>query len=364
VNGAHGSDKNDCASPRHACRTITRAIALSSGGDSILVAAAVYRENLTIRHSLKIVGSGQAATVIDGQRIASEIVTSGHGVDVTISGLTLRNGGGPGDGGGIYNCQGKLTIIDSTVTGNTAIRGAGALGYGGGTYNCPGGTLTIIDSTYRGNTAVNGGAICNGGTLTIIGSTFSGTTARQHRGGAIFNYGTLTISNSTFSGNGAPGGAGGAIANGQLFRQTGALLISSSTIIGNRAGPGKGGGIFSRRGVPATIQDSIVAGNAGGNCRGALTSDGYNLSSDGTCSFTGPGDANNTDPRLGPLRDNGGPTQTMALLRGSPAVDAGNPAGCTDGHGHLLATDQRGAPRPDRGDTGGCDKGAYERQGG
>jgi hypothetical protein len=71
---------------------------------------------------------------------------------------------------------------------------------------------------------------------------------------------------------------------------------------------------------------------------------------------------NNTDPLLGPLQNNGGPTQTMALQEGSPAIDAGNPAGCTYGHGHLLKTDQRGLPRPDKEDTGGCDIGAYESQ--
>jgi len=93
-----------------------------------------------------------------------------------------------------------------------------------------------------------------------------------------------------------------------------------------------------------------------------MTSKGYNLSSDGTCNFSGPGDLNNTDPVLGPLQNNGGPTQTQALLPGSPAIDAGNPNGCTDGNGNLLKTDQRGAPRHDKEDTGGCDMGAFERQ--
>jgi hypothetical protein len=93
-----------------------------------------------------------------------------------------------------------------------------------------------------------------------------------------------------------------------------------------------------------------------------MTSNGYNLSSDNTCNFNGPGDLNNTNPKLDPLRNNGGPTQTQALLAGSPAIDAGNASGCTNGTGHLLMTDQRGKPRPDKEDTGGCDMGAYERQ--
>jgi hypothetical protein len=110
------------------------------------------------------------------------------------------------------------------------------------------------------------------------------------------------------------------------------------------------------------LQNSIVGNNAGGNCSGGVTSHGYNLSSDGTCDFDLAGDLNDTDPRLGGLRNNGGPTKTLALLPGSPAIDSGNPSGCTDGRGHLLRTDQRGQPRHDKEDAGGCDRGAYERQ--
>ena len=137
------------------------------------------------------------------------------------------------------------------------------------------------------------------------------------------------------------------------------LTISSSTISGNSATIG--GGISN--GGTATLKNSIVANSSsGGNCSGIITSQGHNLSSDATCNFNNTGDLNNTDPMLGPLQNNGGPTQTQALLSGSPAIDAGEPLGCTDGKGHLLKTDQRGKPRPDPEDTGGCDMGAYERQ--
>ena len=100
----------------------------------------------------------------------------------------------------------------------------------------------------------------------------------------------------------------------------------------------------------------------GGNCAGTIDSHGYNLSSDSTCNFNGPGDMNGINPMLGTLGNNGGPTQTMTLPSGSPAIDAGNPNGCTDGAGHLLKTDQRGFPRPNNEDSGGCDIGAFERQ--
>lgn len=172
----------------------------------------------------------------------------------------------------------------------------------------------------------------NGGTLTINNSTVSGNFATSHNrystGGGISSFGTLTISNSTISGNGASGPGGGIHAGGT-----------------------------------AKIQNSIVANSpSGGNCSGTMTSKGYNLSSDGTCNFSSKRDWNNTDPMLGPLQNNLGPTWTMALKPGSPAVDAGNPSGCTDGSGVLLKTDQRGQRRPDSEDKTGCDIGAYERQ--
>ena len=96
------------------------------------------------------------------------------------------------------------------------------------------------------------------------------------------------------------------------------------------------------------IQNSILANNVGGICNTTTfsISQGYNISSDDTCTLGSAGDFNDTDPELGALMNNGGPTQTMALPPGGPAIDAGNPAGCTHGHGHVLARDQRGDKRP------------------
>jgi hypothetical protein len=295
VDGVHGSDSNNCKSPRTACKTIGHAISLASSGDSIMVAAANYTESLTIGFSLKVVGSGANTTIIDGVRKGTVVTISNSNAHVTLSKLTIENG----SFSGIYN-SGTLTINNSTVAGNGCCGGSG-----GGIFN--GGTLTINNSTVSGNSA--SGGIANGG--------------------GIFNGGTLTISNSTVSGNTAR----------------------------------NGGGIETKKGGTATLQNTIVANSPkGGNCSGSMTSKGYNLSSDGTCNFNGTGDLNNTDPMLGQLGNYGGPTQTIPLLSGSPAIDAGNPSGCTDGKGHLLKTDQRGRPRPDKEDTGGCDMGAYERQ--
>lgn len=329
VNGVTGSDSNNCQSPTTACKTIGHAVSLALSGDSIIVARATYQENLTISISLHIIGAAATTTIIDGGGAGTVFVISSGTAKVTLSNLTIRNGSAPA-GGGIYN-NGTLTISNSTVSGNVATASKLAGGTGGGIFSS--GSLTVSDSTVSGNYAAGAFAF-----------------ARPAEGGGVTNGYSLTIINSTLSGNRTgPLGVGGAIWGGHA-------AINNSTISGNSAF--RGGGIA----VDATIQNSIVANNSGGNCAGVMTSNGYNLSSDNTCNFHGPGDLNNSDPLLGALQNNGGPTQTMALLPGSPAIDAGNPSGCTDGSGHLLKTDQRGMPRSDPEDSGGCDMGAYERQ--
>jgi hypothetical protein len=302
VDGVNGSDNNNCKTPQTACKTIKHAISLAHSGDSIMVAAATYKENLTIGLSLTLIGAGASTTIIDGGYITTVVTISNADADVVLSRVTIQHGS-YAYGGGILN-YGILTIKASTISGNRA----------------PG---------------IHGGL-----------------------GGGIRNDGTLTINNSTLSGN-VEEGRSGDYGGGGGIRNDGTLTIHNSTLSGNKASGG--GGINNR--VTATLQNSIVANSpAGGNCGGTLTSKGYNLSSDGTCNFSNTGDLNNINPNLGPLQNNGGPTQTQALLSGSPAIDAGNPSGCTDGHGHLLKTDQRGKPRPDKEDSGGCDMGAYERQ--
>jgi hypothetical protein len=233
---------------------------------------------------------------------------------------------------------------------------------GGGILNW--GTLAISNSAISGNYGSSsysaiGAGIYNSGTLTINNSTLSGNygTTNFFYGGAIYSSGTLVVNNSTISGNIAAGFNGG---GGGIYVGAGTAKISNTTLSGNSGTP-SGGGIYN--GGTVTLQNSIVANSpSGGNCSGTVTSKGYNLSSDSTCSFSNTGDLNSTDPNLGPLQNNGGLTETQALPTGSPAIDAGNPSGCTDNHGHLLKTDQRGQPRPDKEDTGGCDMGAYESQ--
>jgi hypothetical protein len=366
VDGVHGNDKNDCKSPQSACKTIQHAVFITGPGDTIDVAAAVYQENVQLHHSVIINGAGPDKTIVNGHRHGSEFLIAFNRVTaITITGMTMRNGSGSGDGGAIYHCNGTLTLQDVVLEGNS-VRGGYISGYGGSIYNCPGSTLTIVNSTIRNNTAEVGGAICNGGLLTIISSTFNDNTARLARGGgAIFNYGVLHVANSTFSGNTAQTGIGGAIHNGFLVGLTGGAQIDNSTISGNTAavGQSQGGGIFNRFGQPMYVQNDIIANNSPQNCAGAkLATEGFNLSSDKSCDLDGAGDLNGVDPILGPLQNNGGPTWTMALHSGSPAIDGGNRSGCRDWLGHLLRNDQRGMPRPDPREPRGCDIGAYERQ--
>ena len=243
---------------------------------------------LLVDKSVTINGAGAGVLAVDGNT-TSRVFQTATGETVSISGLTIRNGQG-GEGGAILNADtATLTIINSTLNGNTAR-------FGGGVFNS--GTLTIINSTFSSNMASEGGGIYNsgGGVLTISNSTFSGN-AVSETGGGIFNIGTLQLANSTVSDNSAAFLAGG-------------VLNFNNLEIGNT--------ILNRGASGVSIYS---------NGDGLVTSLGYNISSDdGSGILTGPGDQINTDPMLGPLQDNGGSTFTHALLPGSPAINAGDPA--------------------------------------
>jgi len=373
VNGVSGNDNNACTSAADACKTIRHAISRAAAGDSIRVAAATYSEHLIIGISLNLIGSGASTTIIDGAKANTVVTISTSSAKVNLSGVTIQHGLGV-NGGGVYN-NGALTINTAVIRWNTS-QSTTTFADGGGLYN--NGTLIIANSTISGNSATSGGGgIQNSGSLTISNSTISGNST-PGVGGGIWNLGTLTMYGTTVSGN--TGGrvvfsTGGGIANsrtmsinnstisgntifhhgsGGIENLEGTLTISNSTIAGNQ------GGINVNLGT-TKLQNSIVANN-GQNCFGVVGSQGYNLSSDTSCGFKATGDLNDLNPMLGPLQSNGGRTRTQALLAGSPAIDRGNPRGCTDSQGNLLKTDQRGMPRPDKEDTGGCDMGAYERQ--
>jgi hypothetical protein len=278
---------------------------------------------LLVDKSVTINGAGAALLAVDGNA-TSRVFEIASGETVTISGLTIRNGHDDTTGGGIDNEGGAtLTITNSTLSGNTAGSVNNPSVAGGGIFNS--GTLTIVNSTVSANTAGGisgrGGGVFNGGTLTIVNSTVSANTAII--GAGIDNGGdatTVTITNSTFNGN-AASAYGGACFN------EGILQIANSTLSDNSASFGGGILVFG----PLQIGNTILnRGDSGENIHAftavTVTSLGYNLSSDDAGGhLTGPGDQINTDPVLGPLQDNGGPTFTHALLPGSPAINAGAP---------------------------------------
>src|SRR5262245_42401733 len=257
---------------------------------------------LLVDKSITISGPGSDNLTIDCN-INSRGFYVSSGVTATIAGLTITNGNAQGEppiaGAGIYNDHATLAVDGCTLSGNAA-------GFGGG---------GIYNDGFEGSA-----------TLTVTNSTFSGNWAADPHGygsgGGIYNdWGTLTVNNCTFSENWAhASGTGGGIHN------AGSLTLTNSTFSGNWA-ENVGGGVYNVGTV--TIGNTVFkTGVLGGNIvnNGVATSNGYNLSNDdGGGVLTAMDDQINTDPMLGPLQDNGGPTFTYALLTGSPAIDAGDP---------------------------------------
>jgi hypothetical protein len=118
-------------------KTISNAISLTLPGDFIFRRPRDYHESLFIPFNLKIIGSGAKTTIIDGGGVNSQVMVVGSEpkVQVTLSQMTVRNGAAQEDGGGIYNCFGTLTVVDSIITGNRIRGGNGAFGYGAGIYS-------------------------------------------------------------------------------------------------------------------------------------------------------------------------------------------------------------------------------------
>ena len=341
-----------------------------------------------------IVGPGAAQLTVSGSDAVRIVEVSG--TPVRISGLTLAHGS-CGFGCGLRNV-GVLTLEDVVVAHNTAAASGGTTAFpqGGGLENT--GTMVLIQSSVSENltsatnassqNAASGGGIRNNGNLTIDRSTLSGNTtssaagggtSTNSSGGAISNFGTLTIERSTISGN-AVTASGGAVSNGaqgagianandpinvkvKIDRSTisgnvasatgtspqssaggfnvfgASFAVTSSTIVGNSAKSSAN----TTAGAPATFKNTIVANPLGGgpNCGGVATSLGFNLIDSSGCGFTQPTDQAGVDPLLDPagLADNGGPSKTIALLAGSPAIGRG-----LSSTGEVI--DQRGLTRP------------------
>jgi hypothetical protein len=289
-------------------------IATAAAGDTIVfqpglsgtISLTAALGPLNIGKDLTIAGSGANLIAVSGQRATGDF-TIAAGVNATLFDLAIDNGQA-GIGAGIFN-NGILTVQDSTLSGSLATNSPGG---GGGIYNHSGGTLTVLDSTIS-NTATQGGAISNSGTATVRNSTLSGNSGGSY-GGAIYNHSgaTLTVQNSTVVGNNV------SVYGGGIFNHGGTLNLANTIIAGNSAAhdPDIGGAVIS--------QGHNLVGNGTGST-GLMN--GVNGDQVGTA-------ASPINPLLGPLQNNGGPTNTMLPGTGSPALGkGGKPAASTDQRG-------------------------------
>ncbi|MBV9926508.1 MAG: DUF4214 domain-containing protein [Acidobacteria bacterium] len=315
---------------------------------------------------------------------------------VVISGMTVSGGRTlDEDGGGIYNSQNaSLALNEVVVTDNaTRLNFAATFGRGGGIYHASG-SLFLNNCTVSNNSAANGsansstagrdggGIYAAGGVVQVTGSTVSGNRAGNPaapasgapgKGGGLYvnSNTTVTLTNSTVSGNstGSPA-PNGLQQGGGIYNANGSLTLNACTVAGNSAGSGggsRGGGIDSAAAAPnaTSLRNTIVANNTAvtnPDINGTFDSQDFNLiRNPGIATVNGTTTHNLTgaDPLLSPLQNNGGPTQTHALLAGSPAIDAGDRG--------TLTNDQRGLARPVDdaaavNASDGSDIGAFEAQ--
>lgn len=350
--------------------TVTISDCVMTGNTSSGNAGAIYNQGTLTLADCTIIGNTAAysgggvqshgtLTMTDCTVAGNTAAYNGGGVrnfgTATMAGSTFSSNTAGGSGGGVQNL-GTATMVGGAVVGNSA---GGTDGNGGGVSN--GGTLTVTDCTVSGNSVLrfgtnssgNGGGVYNGGTLTVTGGTFTGNTAGRY-GGGLHHGGpstaSATVVNTTVTGNTA------VFAGGGIALERGNATLRNNTVARNAVtDPGaSGAGVFIYN-TTAALYNTIVARNTGAPdlVGPAAAGSANNLIGNGAGpSGIANGSAGNqvgtaaapVDPKLGSLRDNGGPTQTLALLPGSPAIDAGAnaevpvtpPAG----------TDQRGSGFP------------------
>jgi hypothetical protein len=323
---------------------------LNSGGTLALTNCTVSGNS--VQYSGGGLLSSGGATILTNCTVSGNSAKYGGGLfnynggSTTLADATVSGNSATAYGGGLFNKDGTTTLTNATVSGNSA-------NAGGGLFTYKGGTTTLINCAVSGNSAKYGGGLYNAGsTTTLIDATVSGNSAKY--GGGLFDKdGTITLTNATVSGNSANAAGGG------LFNKDGTTSLTSVTVSGNSANAG--GGLFTYKGGATSLTNTIVAGNTGGDVQGALyAASAHNLVGNGS-GLTGISDGNQgnqvgtpqtpINPLLASLGEFGGPTQTMALLPGSPAIGAGTSAGAP-------STDQRGLPR-----SGQVDIGAFQSQG-
>ena len=357
----------------------------AAGADTIVFQAGVAGTvtlttgQIPVTDSVTITGPGAPSMTLTKSGGAARIFDiNGGAPTVTISGLTFTGAGGAGiKGGAIRQIGGTLNVQNSVFTNNTAASGGGALytesgtlnisdsvftgnsvgapndgNFDGGALYIGSGNVTIQNTTISGNFCGNdgGGIYQSNGSLTIIGSTLSNNQAQYGSAISRFNGGTTSIVNSTITGNSTFPGFSSLYQGGAIFLYGGTTTITNSTIANNSAPNAVGGNIvlYSDGTTTLNLVSTIVSG--GTDRTGARDLFIYNsgtFNADHSLVQNPGGFLNGTvtatitgqNPLLAPLANNGGPTQTMALQAGSPAIDAGsNPS--------ALAFDQRGAGFP------------------
>jgi predicted outer membrane repeat protein len=373
----------------------------AASGGAVLLGGTLVTNNVSFIGNQAAFDGGaiydiDGSLTLNGGSLSQNTAQFGGAVYVASGGTMTANGtvfsGNTANNGGAIEVPGHATLNGVAVTGNQAASiGGGVLELGTGI----GGPaqLDVSNSTFTGNSSASGGGaiLVDQSNLTLHGSTLSGNQGTTTGGGLQVSIGNATLTNDTISGNSADSGgginqfsgtastrpsaamrslldklaaarseasdqpksAGAQKSTAPRRSQPDAVSLESVTIANNSAAVG--GGVWNTVGS-FTAHDSILANNSATapsspDCFGTVTSGGYNLEGAADCAFTATGDKQNSTPGLAPLASNGGPTQTLALQAGSPAIDAGDPA-CPP-----PATDQRGVSRP-QGPR--CDIGAFE----
>jgi CSLREA domain-containing protein len=309
-------------------------------------------------HSLTINGNGATITRSSAANTPGFRIFAIAGATVSISGVTISNGlltgtgsaGRDGFGAGMSIDSGTVALKNCNFLSNTA---GGSFARGGAIGNFSG-SLTLTNSYLNKNSTT--GDFCGGGGLeneqgsvTVSNSTVSQNTTADS-GGGIENFATMTVTNSTIATNTSTNNSG--LGGGGIYTQTGQgaqLTLINDTISGNSSS--QGGGILFFSDSVVMLRNTIVAGN-GVDVVGdpSVTSNGHNLIGNiGSSSGWVASDLTGTsgqprDPQLGPLQSNGGPAPTMALLAGSPAIDAADDS--VLGAPSNLTSDERGLSRP------------------
>jgi hypothetical protein len=377
--------------------SLRQAIASSAPGDVInfalkLPATIALSSTLVIDQSLTVLGPDPARLTVmrsSARNTPSFRVFDVEAGVVTLAGMTIRNGSAYSGsnlhdnvGGAILN-RGLLTVSNCVITANSApttdwgasVSPSVSLGFGAGIFSDNGSQLALFNCTISANQASAAG----GGVSTFEptyfyaqGCTLSGNYAGIQGGGLSFQGHAGTLQNCTISGNAtAADGVGSGLVNYAAEAEAPpTLTLTACTVTGNTGtlnGAFTIGGLNNNLGLTNRLLSTLVAANAGPGFAFygtfSFESLGHNLDSDGTSGLVNGanGDlvgtaANPINAKLSALQNNGGPTLTVALLPGSPALGT---AACSDANGAPLTVDQRGLPRPQ---VSGCDIGAFENQ--